>query len=529
MQQHSSISNAPESIPIRNGILVLRGYGLALAVEHGRLLLRDGLAASRRESRFTKATCGIKRLVIIGHSGLISLEAVRWLCDIGAALVQIDADGKLLFASSPRSETYSQIRRAQAMAAFNGTGVSIVKGLLAPKLSGQARIAGNLGQGEAEKAILDRLQRLDRANAIGSLKNEEAQAASVYWRSWSDVPVRFARRDAAKIPLHWRTFSQRLSPLTGSPRGASNPANAMLNYLYAILEAETRIALLTIGLDPGMGFLHADQAGRDSLALDVMEPIRPVVDQWLLDFIQRAYFAKRDFFERRDGTVRISSQIAALLVGVSPILTMQVAPFAEWVAQAFSKSLGEEKLTMPTPLTEKHRSAGRERYKSPDGAVSESKAVAKALKTCLQCGRLFHGRSRRFCSRQCFQAYNMEVIVPRLAEAGPRRLAAMRGAGVDPAQSPPAGKKRGEKNAAHAKERATWENNHPEVDIEEEKRRFKSDICPKLARVPLGRITKMTGLSKRYASMIRRGLYIPHPRHYRILEEIATEAGQHIR
>jgi hypothetical protein len=44
-----------------------------------------------------------------------------------------------------------------------------------------------------------------------------------------------------------------------------NPANALLNYLYAILEAEARIAILSMGLDPGMGVLHADLKARDSL------------------------------------------------------------------------------------------------------------------------------------------------------------------------------------------------------------------------------------------------------------------------
>ena len=47
----------------------------------------------------------------------------------------------------------------------------------------------------------------------------------------------------------------------------------MLNYLYAILEAQTRIALLTVGLDPGLGLLHADQTARDSLARMVSRPV----------------------------------------------------------------------------------------------------------------------------------------------------------------------------------------------------------------------------------------------------------------
>ena len=37
-----------------------------------------------------------------------------------------------------------------------------------------------------------------------------------------------------------------------------NPANAMLNYLYAVLESEARLAIAALGLDPGLGFWHVD-------------------------------------------------------------------------------------------------------------------------------------------------------------------------------------------------------------------------------------------------------------------------------
>jgi CRISPR-associated protein Cas1 len=43
---------------------------------------------------------------------------------------------------------------------------------------------------------------------------------------------------------------------------ATSPANAILNYLYAILETETRVALYTVGLDPSVGILHTDRNGR---------------------------------------------------------------------------------------------------------------------------------------------------------------------------------------------------------------------------------------------------------------------------
>jgi hypothetical protein len=82
--------------------------------------------------------------------------------------------------------------------------------------------------------------------------------------------MEFARRD--RVPDHWRTFSVRRSPLTLAPHSAANPHNAILNYLYTLLEVETRVALIARGLDPGLALFHADEAYRQSLAADVMEP-----------------------------------------------------------------------------------------------------------------------------------------------------------------------------------------------------------------------------------------------------------------
>jgi hypothetical protein len=53
--------------------------------------------------------------------------------------------------------------------------------------------------------------------------------------------------------------SESTSPLTGGPPLAANPPNAVLNYLYALLEGEATLATRMVGLDPGLGVLHADQ------------------------------------------------------------------------------------------------------------------------------------------------------------------------------------------------------------------------------------------------------------------------------
>jgi hypothetical protein len=64
-------------VPVRNGALVLGGYGVRVAVERGQLAVSDGIGRERREGLLSRATCGLKRLVVLGHSGTISFEALR--------------------------------------------------------------------------------------------------------------------------------------------------------------------------------------------------------------------------------------------------------------------------------------------------------------------------------------------------------------------------------------------------------------------------------------------------------------------
>jgi CRISPR-associated endonuclease Cas1 len=118
----------------------------------------------------------------------------------------------------------------------------------------------------------------------------EAQAGHAYWTAWRSVQVAFPKADLLRVPDHWRSFGTRISPLTHSPRLAVNPANSILNYLYAVLESETRLAVAALGLDPGLGFLHFDSRTRDSLALDVLEPIRPKIDAYVLQWLREMRF-----------------------------------------------------------------------------------------------------------------------------------------------------------------------------------------------------------------------------------------------
>jgi hypothetical protein len=125
-----------------------------------------------------------------------------------------------------------------------------------------------------------------------------------------------------------------MSPLTNSPRLASNPPNAMLNYLYAVLESECRLALAALGLDPGIGVLRNDTRNRDSLALDVMEAVRPQVDAFVLEWLRRSPLQRKWFFEGRNGNCRLNGEFAGQLAETATLWRQALGPLVEWIARA---------------------------------------------------------------------------------------------------------------------------------------------------------------------------------------------------
>src|ERR1700692_3673913 len=87
----------PQSHSIRkSGVLVLHGYGIRVQVSAGHLLLNDGIADERRTIRLARVNHGLKRLVMIGSDGFITLEALRTISDMGAAFSMLDRRGKII-------------------------------------------------------------------------------------------------------------------------------------------------------------------------------------------------------------------------------------------------------------------------------------------------------------------------------------------------------------------------------------------------------------------------------------------------
>jgi CRISPR-associated endonuclease Cas1 len=477
------------------------------------LVIEDGFGRQRRTRRFHR-TDKLRRLVPIGRSGYITLDALRWLHDTRAALVHLDTNGELIAASVERGSDFAALRRAQALAPGSPAGLEIARGILAAKVEGQRALLDELPEGaEAREPVQLALGAIESATKLDMLLAAEAQAAAAYSLAWSPLPIRFAPRDAPKLPEHWLTFGQRTSLLTGGPRTATNPPNAILNYCFALLEAETVFGCHGVGLDPGLGIFHTDQRDRASLALDIMEAARPAVDAYVLALLTQRTLSAHAFVETREGGCRITPQFAEQLAGTCEVWRSHVAPVVEDVAHTLA-DYSSSKLPALTPLTRRNRKQAWDE-RAPDRRRRRSRSeFAQLPSTCRDCGSPLDDRRRGYCD---------ECRARRFAEQGPAArqtaaavLAQLRAEQRDPAHGGRAAEIRGRKNAAHQAEVRAWNGERPDPEV------FRAEILPGLRRARIADLVEATGLSEHYCSLIRLGKTIPHPRHWDALRAVVS-------
>ena len=96
---------------------------------------------------------------------------------------------------------------------------------------------------------------------------------------------------------------------TRSRRPPLDPVNAMLSFAYALLASDCAAALESVGLDSYVGFLHRDRPGRSSLALDLMEELRPcMADRFVITLVNNRMVKASDFIQRENGSVLLQEE-----------------------------------------------------------------------------------------------------------------------------------------------------------------------------------------------------------------------------
>jgi CRISP-associated protein Cas1 len=344
-------------------VIIASGYGIVVKTDRGRLVVEDGIGRHRRTREYSRIERRLQRIVIIGTTGYVTLQAQRWCRNVGITLVNIDNDGKLLW-SSVQDIKNAKLLRNQALAGEDGpyahVGLAIIKLLLKEKIREQAsNLLLCLNDMSAGDQVAAHIPAIDNASSFKQCCDVEAQAALVYWRALRDIAFGEYPID---WPQHWRAFGKRFRTVNGSgvrtARRATNPINAMLNYAYRIAEFECLLTCHAAGLHPALGFLHLDQEARNSLPMDLIEVVRPHIERHIFGMLGYASeprsFSSKDFREEADGTCRVLSPLTHELAERCIDWSAIVQPFATRIAETLSVATSEPRRASSDGFTLEH-------------------------------------------------------------------------------------------------------------------------------------------------------------------------------
>jgi CRISPR-associated protein Cas1 len=237
---------------------------------------------------------------VVVFGGIFLSPAVIQACAAaGITVVLLDRAGRFQARIEGPVTGNVLLRRAQYRAAETPT--EIVRSLVLGKVANQRTVLmralrdhGDELAPERRAALIDAVERLGHilrrvnlaAEGVDTLRGDEGEAANVYFAVFDDVI---------------RVSDPGLRFLGRSRRPPLDAVNALLSFLYTLLTHDCRSAAETVGLDPAVGFLHRDRPGRPSLALDLMEELRPVLaDRLAVSLLKRRQISTRDI-ETHDG------------------------------------------------------------------------------------------------------------------------------------------------------------------------------------------------------------------------------------
>ncbi|WP_423248027.1 CRISPR-associated endonuclease Cas1 [Tunturiibacter gelidiferens] len=468
------------------------------------MIIEDGVGSDRYKGRFSRVGHGLERLVVIGADGVVSLAALRWLADQNASFVMLERNGDVLATTGPVRPSDIRLRRAQALAHHSGAAFRISRELIDRKLAGQERVAGDdfLNDEAVSAQIKEIRSELAEVETLDEIRSVELRAAKIYWKAWRTVPVKFPDKELTRVPEHWRKFGSRASALSGSSRLAVNPVNAILNYLYALLETECRLAVAALGLDPEMGVLHMDTINRDSLACDLMEVIRPDVDAYVLRRILKQPLKRTWFFEERNGNCRLMADLASQLAETTSTWARLVAPVAEWTVKEIASTTKTRRATPATRLTQNHKRDIR-----GGNPFVASKNPMALQNVCSDCGSPIINANEK--CRGCS------------VEESKQRLTKVATEGRVVSHSSNAQGKRSKTQIANQTNIREWSPSDQPSWLTAEF--YAEKVQPQISSLSCSEITRQLAVSRGYAGEIRQGR-VPHPRHWMSLAKLTGES-----
>jgi CRISPR-associated protein Cas1 len=282
----------------------------------GSYLRKDGETVVVRiegENRIRVPVIAIEGVVCVGPRIGCSPALLSFLAERQVAVSFMSRSGRFLARVQGPVSGNVLLRRAQYRTADDPErsariGAAVVFG----KIANSRNVLLRVSRDHAEKVDRPALQRavdrmkqlldgLSRELPLEDVRGLEGEAARCYFGVFDHLIT------AQKGAFAFRGRSRR-PPL--------DPVNAMLSFAYTMLAHDVSAALQAVGLDPQVGFLHRDRPGRPSLALDLMEELRPIVaDRLVVSLINRCQVEEAGFEKSELGEVRMGDATRKAFIG----------------------------------------------------------------------------------------------------------------------------------------------------------------------------------------------------------------------
>ena len=229
--------------------------------------------------------------VLVFGNVQVTTPAIRLLLAHGVDLVFLTQDGRYCGRLVGEQSRHSALRRQQ----YNRADDPVYRQALAQRLAAGKlhnmrvllqRYNRNLQREEIAQAVSGieaMLRHIPRTQTLNSLNGAEGKGTALYFGCF---------RYLLKADLGFRTRQRRPPP---------DPVNVLLSYTYTLLQHRVESAVYTVGLDPYVGFLHAEKYSKPSLTLDLMEEFRPIVaDSVVLRVINSGLITQANFSQTDD-------------------------------------------------------------------------------------------------------------------------------------------------------------------------------------------------------------------------------------
>jgi CRISPR-associated protein Cas1 len=232
----------------------------------------------------------------------ISTQAVQTLCEAEVPICYFSMGGWFYGITTGLNTKNVFLRRSQfRLAEQDYFARAIARRIVAGKIRNQRTLLQR-NHVEPKKPTLSGMKEMaERADTAGSLEELlgiEGNAARLYFGDFAGMMKTDEEGDARPLPFEMDGRNRR------PPR---DPVNAMLSLGYSLLAKDLTVACYAVGFDPYVGFYHQARFGRPALALDLMEPFRPlIVDSAVLTAVNTGMVTERDFV-RAGGSVALTA------------------------------------------------------------------------------------------------------------------------------------------------------------------------------------------------------------------------------